>query len=98
MENDGPQDFSIAGGKVLAQVFPYLLALGGIVWGIYSWASTQGGQTSSMQNTQINQGSEISQIAQTQKSDETLLYSMQATLAQVQQSVQDIKAAQQHGG
>ncbi len=51
-----------------------------------------------MQNTQINQGSEISQIAQTQKSDETLLYSMQATLAQVQQSVQDIKAAQQHGG
>jgi hypothetical protein len=97
MENEGPQDFSVSGGKILAQVFPYLLALGGIVWGIYSWASTQGGQTSSMQSTQINQGGEISQIAATQKSDETLLYSMQATLAQVQQSVQDIKAAQQHG-
>lgn len=98
MDNEGPQDFTPTGAVMASKVAPWFVAACGMAWGIYSWANTNGGQASAMQNTQLNQGTEISQIAATQKSDETLLYSMQATLAQVQQSVQDIKAAQQHGG
>jgi hypothetical protein len=86
--------YTTQGAVVLKVLVPYLCAIS--AFGYAVWTSANG--ATSVQQTVAFQGQEISQLVADDKANQTLSYSISTQLAQLNQSVADIKASLPHAG
>ena len=78
---------------IIKQLIPWVSVLFGCGAVIYSFANNN----STLIATQNYQGQEIAQLIKAQSDEQTIAYSISTQLAQLQQSVADIKAQTGHG-
>jgi hypothetical protein len=91
--SDNGSPYSASGALTLKGLIPYFFAIaafGYAVWG-------QANNASQLQSTQVFQGQQIAQLIADDKAGQTLSYSISSQLAQLNQSVADIKANTTHG-
>lgn len=84
--------YSTQGAVTIRGLIPYLFAIS--AFGYAVWTSSN--NASQLQSTEAFQGQEIGQLIADDKAGQTLSYSISSQLAQLTQSVADIKANTTH--
>jgi hypothetical protein len=93
MGNSESGDYTQDGAKIIKNLIPYFIGLGGLVCGIWAMSNNQ----SQIAATEVYQGQEINQLVKAETDEQTISVSIQTQLAQLQQSVADIKVNTAHG-
>lgn len=92
--NDNTSPYTLQGAVTIKALIPYLLALAAFGYAVWNSANN----STQLQATEAFQGQEIQLLVTDDKSAQALSYSISSQLAQLAQSVADIKAGMPHAG